>query len=98
MIKAVLQPKTDVDVLRERLIARTRNDDTIEVVVKGDLRFTHLRSCLAVVNTVAFARSCTLRYSGEREFRPPPLDARYSHEPNITHAKPKKPQKDRRQT
>jgi len=96
MIKVDLAVDTDIEALRDDLLARVKDADTIEVETLGELRFTQLRSCLAIINALAFARSCTLRYSGEREFRPPPLVAHYSHEPNITHAKTENAQKTER--
>lgn len=90
MINVVIDAQSTPDTVRDILVAEVSSNDTIEVEVVGELRFSLIRSCIAVINTVAFARSCLLRYSGEREFRPPPLGVHYSHEPNIhPHAQPK---------
>lgn len=85
MISITITAETTPESLRTLLDAETKTDNDHRIVVSydTDLRFTHLRSCLAVLNATAFARSCQLRYSNEREFYDPPLTAHYSHEPHI---------------
>ncbi len=85
MITVSITTDTTPESLRALLATETVADTDRRIIVSYDdnLRFTHLRSCLAVVNAAAFARSCQLRYSNEREFYDPPLTAHYSHEPHI---------------
>lgn len=85
MISVTITAETTPESLRALLATGTTVDTDRRIIVSYDdnLRFTHLRSCLAIVNAAAFARSCQLRYSNEREFYDPPLTAHYSHEPHI---------------
>ena len=75
--------------LRQQLLDWGEKDAQITVHVDEEIRFTQIRTLLAIINIYAFAQHCQLRYNDEREFINPPLKARYSHAPHITTAKTK---------
>jgi len=78
-----LDESVSADTLRQQLLADVKDGDSINLTLEK-LSFTQTRSLLAVINTIAYSRHCSLKYHSEPDYKPPPLDAHYTHEPNIT--------------
>lgn len=81
--KIVLSDKNTPDQLRTTLTKEVSSGDKLCVQLEP-ISFTETRSYLAIINTVALAKGCQVKYENDQEYLDPPLDAVYTHEPNIT--------------
>lgn len=80
----VLNAQTDRLDWRRQLIKEIEPEDEVVIELHEPVSFTHLRQLITSLNTVAWQRQATLRYSDESTAVRPPLAIRYSQPPSIT--------------